>query len=150
MSVVLAVFLDRSTMPSPPAWAKAIRSNGFDLDMDSDFDPASFSGFLPCKYGGVDAGFEFLMDAVSSPELDENAAARIGHRDTRVDFVTHSDLRELAASMIAAGVLCAMSDGVLWETEAGEIVPASRALEWARSGEAGVKDALTKFRPRRK
>ncbi len=150
MSVTLAVFLDRSSMPSPADWAKAIRSNGFDLDMDSDFDPASFSGFLPCKYGGSDAGFELFTEDVSGSELDEDVAAQIAHRDPRIDFVTHSDLRELATAMVASGVLCAISDGVLWETEAGEIVSASRALEWARAGEASVKDALINLHPRRR
>lgn len=150
MSVVLAVFLNRSSMPSPADWAKAIRSNGFDMEMDSDFDPASFSGFLPCKYGASDAGFELFTEAVSDSELDEHVAAQIGRRDTRIDFVTHSELRELATSMIASAVLCAISDGVLWETEADEIIPASRALEWARTEEANVKGALTKLRPRRK
>lgn len=75
---------------------------------------------------------------------------QVAERDTMINFVTHSDLRELVTSMIAGGVLCAISDGVLWETEADEVIPASRALDWAASAEASVKVALAEARPRRK
>jgi hypothetical protein len=142
MSIVMSLFVNRSRMASPVDWAKAIRSSGFDMDMDSDFDPDSFTGFLPCKYGGGDAGFEYFREAVNKEELPDHVSAHVAERDTMINFVTHSDLRELATSMIASAVLCAISDGVLWETEADELVPASRALEWARSSDASIQTAL--------
>jgi hypothetical protein len=150
MSVVMSVFLTHSRMAGPEDWVNAIRSNEFDMEMDSDFDPDTFTGFLPCKYGGEDAGFEYFRETVKTEELPDHVSAHLAERDTRIDFVTHSDLRELVTSMIASGVLCAISDGVLWETEADELVPASRALEWARSGEASVKAVLGHRRLRRR
>jgi hypothetical protein len=148
VSVVMSVLLSRSTMPRPGEWATAIRSNGFDMDMDSDFDASCFTGFIPCKYGGNEAGFEYLCEAASKSKLADRLAARVGHRDTVVRFVTHSDLRELATSMIASAVLCSLTDGILWETEADPVVTAPNALEWARVGEASVKAALGKMRRR--
>lgn len=149
MSVVISLFVNRSRMASPVDWAKGIPSSGFDMDMDSDFDPESFTGFLPCKYGGDDAGFEYFREAVNKEDLPAHVSVAVAGRDTMIDFVTHSDLRELATSLIASAVLCAMSDGVLWETEADELVPAARALEWARSNEASIKTELGNPRLRR-
>jgi hypothetical protein len=142
MSVVMSLFVNRSRMASPADWAKAIRASGFDMEMDSDFDPDSFTGFLPCKYVGVDAGFEYFREAVNTSELADHVAAQVGERDTMINFVTHSELRELATSLIASAVLCAISGGVLWDTEGDELIPASRALDWARSGEASVAAAM--------
>jgi len=150
MAVVMSLFVNATRMASPADWAKAIRSSGFDVDLDSDFDPASFSGFLPCKYGSEDAGFEYLRESVNKEALPDHVSVQVAERDTMINFVTHSDLRELATSMVASAVLCSISDGVLWETEADEVVTSSRALDWARSGEASVKAALGKSRPRRR
>lgn len=136
MSVVFSVFLQASKMPSPAGWAEAIRSNGFDMELDRDFDPKSDVGFLPCKYAGQNAGFEYYWDPKARDGLEGGPAARIGNRDARADFITHSDMRELMASIIAGAVLCAMADGVLWDTEAGEFVSAAEALEWGKSMEA--------------
>jgi hypothetical protein len=39
------------------------------MELDTDFDVKAFSGFLPCKYVGEDAGFEYFRDAVTDQEL---------------------------------------------------------------------------------
>jgi hypothetical protein len=148
MSVEMSLFLERSRMASPAEWARAIRSNGFDADLDVDFDPDTFTGFLPCRYRGKDAGFEFFSHPVDPSELPDHVTVRLGARDTMLSFVTHTDLCALATSTIASAVLCAMSDGLLWETEGDELVAAARAVEWARAGEGEVLAALGKARPR--
>jgi hypothetical protein len=81
-------------------------------------------------------------------ELPDHVTVRLGDRDTMVSFVTHTDLCELAAAQIAGGVLCAIADGLLWETEADELVASAQALEWARAREGEVLAALGKARPR--
>jgi hypothetical protein len=150
MSVEVSLFLRRSRMAAPGEWAKAIRSHGFDVDLDPDFDPAAFTGFLPCRYRGTDAGFEYSCHAVDPSELPDHVTVRLGDRDTMVSFVTHTDLCELASSTIASAVLCAMCDGVLWETEGDVLVAAPEAVEWARESEGEVLAALGKARPRRR
>ncbi len=52
--------------------------------------------------------------------------------DFAVTFATHSDMRELATSVIAAAVLCQLAGGRLSDPQAGEDVTASQALSWAR------------------
>jgi hypothetical protein len=59
-----------------------------------------------------------------------------------VSFVTHADMRGLMTSVLAAGVLCSLTDGVLWDTEADELTPAVRALAWARETEAAIAPEL--------
>jgi hypothetical protein len=150
MSVEMSLFLKRSRLATPADWARAIRSSGFDVDLDPAFDPETFSGFLPCRYRGADAGFEYSCHPVDPTELPDHVTIRLGDRDTVVSFVTHTDLCELATSQIASGVLCAISDGLLWETEGDALVSSAQALEWAKASEGEVLAALGKARPRRR
>ena len=58
-----------------------------------------------------------------------------------MSFVTHSDLQELMTSVIASGVLCAISDGVLFDDQ---FTIASAAIAWARDGEHSILSELDK------
>ena len=142
MSVVIQVFLAGDRMPTAEQWAGTLRTHGFDVDLDTDFDVRGFSGFLPCKYKGQDAGFEYYFgQAAPEIESDETLQTAIAGRDSVVSFVTHSDFRELATSVVASGVLCAISDGVLFDDH---IVFASAAIAWARDNERSIQEELNK------
>lgn len=142
MSVEIQVFLAGQRMPTPEQWAETLRAHGFDVDLDTDFDVRDFSGFLPCKYKGHDAGFEYYFGP-AGPEIESNETLRAATagRDSVVSFVTHSDFREFATSVIASGVLCAISDGVLFDDQ---LVVASAAIAWARDGERSIQEELNK------
>lgn len=142
MSVTMAVFLKRAYLPEAREWAGAIRSSGFDMELDKDVEVATVSGFWPARYGGVDAGFEFFAEAVSGLELDPEVREQIGDRDLMVSLNTHSSMRELMTSNIAAAVLCAMSDGVLWDTEANELTVAAKAIAWGKAAEKAILEEL--------
>ena len=142
MSVVIQVFLAGERMPTPEQWAETLRTHGFDMDLDTDFDVRAFSGFLPCKYKGHEAGFEYDFGAAGPVvESDERLREVIAGRDSVVSFVTHSDFRELMTSVIASGVLCAISDGVLFDDQ---FTVASAAIAWARDGERSILGELNK------
>lgn len=113
VSVYVDVYLEPHRMLNPPAWAAAIREAGFPLEMDTDWDPEDFNGFLPCRYRGVDSGFEFYRDLLEESELRERGVP-LGRR-LRISHVTHSLFREAACAGIAAAVLCSATDGVLSE-----------------------------------
>ena len=127
MSVDLVVFTARSTMPAPSAWARAIVDAGFPAELDPDFDVDDFSGFLPCRYGGVDAGFEYLA---GPPEIDDVELPP--DLDFSVTFSTHSDMRELASSIAAAATLCSLTAGILYDPQSGDTVSSKEVLRWAR------------------
>lgn len=122
-------------MPTPAAWAQAIRAQGFAMDLDPDFDPTTFSGFLPCTHAGQPAGFEYYVE--SRPELDDDLRRAAGPtRTLEVSFVTHSDMRELVSAMIASGTLAVLTDGVVWSDESGAALAGPAALALARVVEA--------------
>lgn len=143
MSITTIVFVAESRMIDAQQWASALRTHGFEVDLDTDFDVRTFTGFLPCKYKGGDAGFEYYYDPVAGlGDLDARVRAATAGLDHAVSFVTHSDLRELMTSVLSACVLCAETGGVLWDTEGDELVLASDAIARARTAEREIASAI--------
>lgn len=129
MSVDLIVYLRRSAMPTRTAWQRAITEAGFPVEMDTDIDLDTFSGFLPCRLCGTLSGFEYFAGPMSPSE-----AADVGAppgSDFSVTLVTHSDLKEFACSAVAAGTLAQISGGLLVDPQSGESFPAADAMGWA-------------------
>jgi hypothetical protein len=131
MSVDLIVFAARAAVPSPTDWQRAIEAAEFPVTLDTDFNVDTFSGFLPCTFRSLAAGFEYFASALS-PEEGADAGAPEG-TDFQVTLVTHSDLREFATSLLAAAALCHASGGLLVEPQSGEEIKADRVLDWARA-----------------
>ncbi len=132
MSISRTVYVRRENMLTPKVWAEAIRAAGFPMEMDADFDVEHFSGFLPCRYDGQGSGFEYFFSTLAEMKADNGddesfAIPDVGDREIGVSFVTHSSMRGLATAVVAAAVLCAQADGVLYDEEAGELIPAKDA-----------------------
>jgi hypothetical protein len=106
VSVDLMVYMPRASMPTPVRWAKAIADAGFPVELESDFDPFTATGFRPCRFRGVLSGFEYYCRRVS--EAEQRDLELPSKYDLYVNLVTHSDLREFATSLISACVLCAI------------------------------------------
>jgi hypothetical protein len=102
---------------------------GLPVELDHDFEPDDFSGFLPCKLRGMASGFEYFADKLSPADAKEVGAPP--GSDFSVTLATHSDLRELACSAVAAGALAHASGGLLVDPQSGESYAASDALTWA-------------------
>lgn len=130
MSVDLIVFASRTAMPTPSGWQQAINDAGFPVELDTNFDIDTQSGFLPCKLRGVDSGFEYFASKLSKDEAAEAGAPPSS--DFSVTLVTHSDLRELACSAVAAAALAFASGGLLVDPQSGESFAAADTLQWAR------------------
>ncbi len=128
MSVEFTVYLARESMPAPGDWAQAIDDSGFPAELDPDFDVDDFTGFLPCRYAGIDAGFEYSSGPIEF--VDELELP--GEFDFSVTFATHSDMRELAASVVCAALLCGVGRGILVDPQADLTVAAEDAIAWAR------------------
>lgn len=142
MSVASSVFLKRSAMPTPKRWAAAIREAGFALKLDEDFDVETFSGFLPCEYEGVAAGFEYSFGEADTEQLSPEQRELVGDRDLEITFTTHSRLRDLVCALAAGSVLAHLTDGVHWDQEAGEVSNGADALEFAHGQVDGLADDL--------
>ena len=128
----------REKLPTPQQWIDAIKSHGFEMEMDVDFDIVEHEGFLPCKYKNQDAGFEYWTEEADIDEfleedmLTPEEAELLGDRGFLVTLTTHSDFREYMTSMIAAAVLCEISDGMLAEGGEPPFISASDAVNWAK------------------
>jgi len=148
MSVENNIFMVRDKLPSPQEWIDAIKSNGFEMEMDTNFDVVEHEGFLPCKYQGMDAGFEYWTEEVDIDEfledemLTQEEAKHLGNRYFMVTLTTHSDFREYMTSMIAAAVLCELSDGMLAEGGEPPFISADKALTWAKDCEPEIQKQL--------
>ena len=129
MSIELVVYLRRSLMPSLDVWQRAVRENGFPVEVDHDFDPDTFIAFLPCKLRGSASGFEYFVDQIS--ETDRVEVGAPPGTDFSVTFVTHADLGEFACSVAAAGSLARASGGVLVDAQSGETLEAAAVVAWA-------------------
>src|SRR5205807_9588609 len=128
MSVDLVVYLRRTAMPSPKEWQQAIQMAGFPVELDTDFDPDTFRGFLPCKFRSEPSGFEYFPTSLTASEAVELGAPT--GTDLSVTLVTHSDLREFAAAVSAASALCRASGGLLVDPQSGEAHSPESVLAW--------------------
>ncbi|MDR6890760.1 MULTISPECIES: hypothetical protein [Variovorax] len=131
-----------SKLPTPEAWAEAIKAVGFELDIDPEFSWNEFEGFLPAKYKGRDAGFELYKEDFDLSELTDSERADPGDRPLLVTLITHSDMREYMSSMIAAAVLCVIADGKLAEGGEPPFIAAEANIEWARSSIPAVEKLM--------
>ncbi|GGY10489.1 hypothetical protein GCM10007160_42120 [Litchfieldella qijiaojingensis] len=131
MSYDLVVYLKRSAMPSPVKWHSAIVEAGFPVMLDTDFDVATFSGFLPCPVNGEISGFEYYASTVSPEEVEE--LELLLSTDFSVQFCIGSHSLELVSALAASSVLAAMSSGSLNDPQAGESVSADSAISWAKA-----------------
>jgi hypothetical protein len=147
MSTSRTVYVRRKKLLTPKAWASAIRAAGFPMDLDVDFDLEGHSGFLECVHDGESSGFEYAFATVEEIEEEndddeEFEMPEIGNRDIGISFVTHASSRGLVTAVIAAAVLCEKADGLMYDDEAGELIPGDEALEYAREIIASVGNDL--------
>ena len=143
------VFIESIKMVSPTKWHEAIKSNGFDMELDTDFDVVSHTGFLPCTYKGQLAGFEYYYSDENSDEdfeeeeiYDTKEVDFVGDRNVSITLSTGSRILELMTSVIAAGVLCSITDGVLYDTYAGTYFTAKESIIWAKENEVEIQKEI--------
>src|SRR5215471_10845093 len=107
MSVSVSVFLKAARLPTPVDWQAAIRAAGFEVELDTDFEPRTFSGFLPATYRGRTAGFEYYLDQIAgTADLgSERRTAAASGQELCITLVTHSDMAEAISASVAAGAL---------------------------------------------
>lgn len=131
MSVDVYVFLRKEALPETAAWQAELDRLAISVQLDGDVDPRAHTGYWPATIDGADSGFEFYTDPVD--ETFDEPLPGLEDRDLVARFVTHSDLTELRCSMYAAAALASVTSGVYFDEETGEVAPAQRLLDEARS-----------------
>jgi hypothetical protein len=130
MSYDLNVYLDRGKMPSPENWKASITRTGFPVELDSDFDVDSFTGFLPCPVNGEISGFEYYSSKLSPDEV-----ARLGlprNVNFSIQFNIGSRPLELISALAASSVLTLLTGGLLVDPQSGNSYVGEEALAWAK------------------
>jgi hypothetical protein len=127
------VFLDRTRLPGAADWARVIREAGFDVELTTEFEPGSHTGYLPCP--DERTGFEYYLESFAQPtiEIGDAGAKAIGQRNAVASLRFSGRPADRNAASAAAATLTAMTDGVLFDTEPGHFISANQALAWARN-----------------
>ncbi|MES2390656.1 MAG: hypothetical protein V4555_03375 [Acidobacteriota bacterium] len=133
MSMELYVFLNRAHMLSPEQWQQAIDSNGFDLQLDHDFDQFTFIGFLPCNLAHRSTGFEYYFSSKEDvAPTGTYLAAPAAAFDSVVSFVWGGNFDEFTAVLMAAASLANSCPSLLHVAEDDSSVGGDQALAYAR------------------
>jgi hypothetical protein len=128
MSADLIVYLPRSAMPSPARWAWAITEAGFPVELDADFDVDRATGFRPCRFRGELSGFEYYSSALGVQDR-KDLGLPVGC-DFSVNLLAHADQHEWETAVVAAGVLCWLSGGVLHDPQEGAAYRPAEVRAW--------------------
>jgi hypothetical protein len=131
-------------MPSPLEWQDSIRSEGFPLEMHTDFDIDKFRGFLPCKLSGKFAGFEYFSHPLVRSEHEELEDIEVPPDfDFWVEFVTHGGNKyDSVAWYVAASSLCKITCGLLLDPQGGDFFKGGDAIALAKAEIAKLEAAL--------
>jgi hypothetical protein len=137
MSFSFHVFTHRARIPHAHAWAEAIAAQGFATVLawgaDPGFDPATFSGYVPCPDDRT--GFDLFAEPYSEAnfEIGPDGMEVIGARDTVLTFRISGRESDRDAAMEAAATLTLLTDGILFDVDARHFVAAPAVLAWARA-----------------
>ena len=117
-------------MPTPSDWQAAIARAKFPLVLDQDFDPFTFSGFLPCIYDATPSGFEYYAGVLDERDQSQLEGKRYNFS---VTLSVHTGAKEMQSASAAAGALCFSSGGLLVDPQSGEEFDSTTVIERTQS-----------------
>ncbi len=126
----LYVFLNKSDIPK---WQEAIEACGFGLKLDMDFDPFTFTGFLPSQLDEQITGFEYYFSPkqnIAAP--DTYLVPLVETYDSVVSFIWGGNFNELAAVLIAASSLSNSCASLMHLPDDQSSIKGPDALSYAR------------------
>jgi hypothetical protein len=131
MSIEIFVLSDRK-LASIDEWQEAIDREGFDLKLDRSGTFAALSGHLPAHRGEQHAGFE--CDHWDPADIiDTCDDIDFGRRWTMcLAFRFGGDFYALWGANAAAAAYARATDGVVFDSESGEVCQPDRAVELTR------------------
>lgn len=142
MSVENVVIVNKDKMVSLDNWREAIYDCGFELDIADDFDLIEKEGLIQCRYKGESSSFEYYFDELDQSDLDGDEKKVISERQHAVVFVTFSEYKDYISSMIAACVLCKVTDGLFLDGGEMPFILADEAVKWAKDCEMDLQDKI--------
>ena len=126
------------TIPDRDAWQAAITKAGFDLTLDPEFVPATNVGYVPVRYGAVDAAFEVEFSSAADGIGGYSQLGGLLPADLPLaaNFTWAPDDLESRSAAIAAACLAELTGGMFYDAQEGQAYAAPAALarirEWIR------------------
>ena len=147
MSIEIFVLSDKR-LSSIAEWQQAIDAEGFDLRLATSRSFDELSGHLPAHRGQQHAGFE--CDHWDPKEvMDEEFCGAIdfGRPWTQaLAFRFGGDFHALWGAYAAAAAYAKATEGVLFDSESGEVLPPDKAAQAAREIERDLPNLLGRSR----
>jgi len=135
MSEQVPVFIKKEDMPTAKEWARAIRSEGFGLELDTTWDKQKNRdgdyGYRSCSYYKLkNVGFELdIINRIDDPEYFEDFEeidSNVKNFDLCVSFGIYREV-DAMASEIARTILVKMAgDGIYFDLD--QPIPINEAL----------------------
>src|SRR5258708_2916008 len=134
MSMEIHCLSDRQ-LNSIAGWQQAIDAEGFALQLSTTRSFQNLNGFLPVRSGKTETGFECYHD--DAPELlIEYDDIDFGHPwEFALSFRWGGTFSACVAAYMAAAAYAKATDGVVFDTEEGQILTPQRAVDYARQME---------------
>lgn len=137
MANELYAFMKSCDVPTRDQWQQAIDRSNFDLKLDSERQPRTNVGFVPCTLNGLETGTEIYFD--DSDEFMDSFRDLAGDRESCITFRWGGSIQECACAMVASYAL-ASSFGALVSYE-GE--PADTLQQFHKEVDKVVAMAMT-------
>jgi len=143
MSIEIFVLSDRR-LGSIADWQQAIDAEGFDLRLDTSRPFEALSGHLPAHRGAQHAGFE--CDHWDPHDIiDTYEHIDFGRPWTQMlAFRFGGDFHALWGAYAAAAAYAKATEGVLFDSESGEVLPPDKAIAAARQIEHDLPNLLAR------
>jgi hypothetical protein len=119
-------------LPPVATLADAISESEFPLEIDTDWDWGTHSGWLPMHWDGEESGCEVDFEPLEQSEIDAAEVEGFSGLDSVV-IITTRGWDSLTVANAFAACLVKMTDGCISEDE-DEFLAATDAFEWARRG----------------
>jgi len=131
MSIEMFVLSDRR-LASIAEWQEVVDREGFAVKLLTGATFDELGGFLPVRYGDVEAGFEcYHEDAAAIMDMCEDVD--FGHRwKHALGLRFGGNLDALFGANACGAAYAKATGGVFFDTEANEILTAEKALQSAR------------------
>jgi hypothetical protein len=130
MSVDTFVFLRDDRLPPIAVWQAALDQAAVGIVLSDVSDLRKHTGYLPARHRGHPSGFEWYFGTIAE-YFGGELPSGLGDRGHVINFVTHSDTRELFCAMVSGAVLASIADGRLFDEESGGLLEPDTALAQA-------------------
>ncbi|MBJ9266943.1 hypothetical protein I5497_07610 [Citrobacter freundii] len=131
MSRDIGIYIIKEKFPPTNDLRDSIIQSGFPCELDDEFDPLTFSGFLPCSVNGSPSGFEYIAREVDGDELNELNSTFIP--DLVIVFSTGGYELEWISALATACCIASLAGGLVVDYLTGDQYLTNDAVKWAKS-----------------